>query len=404
MNRSLLRLCAFLFLLVGLGAAPRANATCPACVAAIEQMNVQVNVSLNTMHTDLARLLQGIGQSINANGAKVAAQIEANGNADRSLAIRLHTDDRVSRAAESFAIPDSVCANSASGGMQEALATARGGAGGFRRGGASAGNALIDKAVNDPAVAPTADQRRATAVHAMYCDTVDYKAYGGTKACPAVSTMPGADKRMDSLLAGAGADGKAPDLTFSPQQTDAARMYLQNSVYRSISRELSKGEAATPAGIEYIGLRTQYDALMNAAAEPQRTAIASRQPEPQTKALLQDALQTPSASSYFDQTASPEAKRLGYVSYAELEQFEVGRRYANTDYETDLQSMTGDNLVREQIRVSALNAWLLLEMKNEIHRETIIQGLLLASDGRSEYAPILQAKLQELNQSMGRTQ
>ena len=66
--------------------------------------------------------------------------------------------------------------------------------------------------------------------------------------------------------------------------------------------------------------------------------------------------------------------------------------------------MSGDNLIREQIRVSALNAWLLLEMKNEIHRQTIIQGLLLASEGRSEYAPILQAKLQELNQSMGRTQ
>ena len=55
------------------------------------------------------------------------------------------------------------------------------------------------------------------------------------------------------------------------------------------------------------------------------------------------------AESYYQKIASAEAKRTGTMSAREFEYFEVGRRYANTEYQADLQNMTGDNLVREQI-------------------------------------------------------
>jgi hypothetical protein len=389
---------------IGLGVATPALACCDmgATVIAIQAMNMAVNASLSAMHSDLAMLLTNIGSAINSSGDKVAATIEANGNADRSLAVRQQLDNRLQNAADSFSVPDSVCADSASGGMYQVAAAAAGGGGSLRGGVTQANDSAISQAINTPAVDPTADSRRASAIHAKFCDSVDYSAYGGTKLCPAVSQMPGGDKRMDSLVDGAGANGKDPDLTFSPEQVDAARMYLQNSVDRSIGRDLGKGEAMTPKGIEYTGLRTQYEAILDAAGFPQRQVIADHSANPATKDLLNDALQAPSAAAYYKATASKYAKQVGYVSYAELERFEVGRRYANTDYQADLQAMSGDNLVREQIRVANLNNWLLLEVKNAEQQQAIINGQILASLARSEYAPILQAKLSEVDQSLGR--
>ncbi len=389
---------------VTLGVTTPALACCDmgATVIAIQAMSMSVNASLSSMHADLANLLTNIGAAINANGDKVAATIEANGNADRSLAIRQQLDNRLQKAADSFSVPDSVCADSASGGMYQVAEAAAGGGGSLRDGVTPANDTAIDRAVNSPAVDPSSDSRRAAAIHAKFCDSVDFSAYGGTKLCPAVSQMPGGDKRMDSLVDGAGQNGKDPDLTFSPEQVDAARMYVQNSIDRSVGRDLGKGEAMTPKGIEYTGLRTQYEAILDAAGFPQRQAIADRTANPATKGLLDDALQAPSAAAYYNATASKYAKQVGYVSYAELERFEVGRRYANTDYQADLQAMSGDNLVREQIRVANLNNWLLLEVKNAVQQQAIINGQVLASMARGEYAPILQAKLGQVDQSLGR--
>jgi hypothetical protein len=391
---------------VTLGVATPAFACCDmgATVAAITAMNIAVNQSLTAMHADLGRLLTGIGTAINQNDAKIVAAIEANGNADRSLAIRRQFDSQVSSADDSYSVPlTSVCADSASGGMGQISSAALSASGDLRSGGSQANNPDIDRAVNRPAVDPSSDQRRSTAIHARYCDKVDFAAYGGSKLCPAESSMPGADKRMDSLVTGAGLDGKYPNLTFSPDQVDAARMYLQNSIHRSMGRELGKGEASSPKGIEYAGLRTQFEAVLDAAGFPQRQVIADRRANSSTRDFLNDALQAASAQVYYNATASPYAKQVGYVSYAELEQFEVGRRYANTEYQVDLQAMGGDNLLREQIRVANLTNWLLLESKNATQQGAIINGQILASLARAEYAPILQLKIAELDQSLGRT-
>ena len=396
---------------IGVAAWPvAAMAQDAAVVAAIAALNLSVNLSLTTidgsitaMHTDLARLITENGSAVNEAGSRVSASIEANGNADRSLAIRQGMDARIQDAADSFTVPDSICAESASGGMR-AVANAAAGAAGALRGGAGspASNAAVDRAVNGPAVDASTDSRRVSAVHALYCDKGDFSSYGGTAACPSVSNMPGADKRVDSLLVGAGPDGKDPDLSFTTDQIDAARMYTQNSVYRSVGRTLSKGEAGTPAGTEYVGMRTQYESVLDAAAAPQRALTASRTPNKATAALLKDALQAPSAQSYFNLTASEVARSTGSMSYAEMEAFEVGRRYDNPEYVKDLQAMEGDNLAREQVRVASLNAYLLSELNSKLQLLAVIQGDQLASSAHSEYEPILRAKMHEVDQSMGR--
>jgi hypothetical protein len=178
-------------------------------------------------------------------------------------------------------------------------------------------------------------------------------------------------------------------------------MYTQNSIRRSIGPQLRKGEADTVSGAQYVGLMNQYNAIISAAADPQDQRIADSQPNPATKDLLSDALQAPSAATYYNQVASSQAKATGLMSAREFETFEVGRRYANTAYQMDLQSMSGDNLIREQVRVASLNNWLVLGLKNEVERGNIINGQILASQARQEYEPILTQKYRAIGGRMG---
>ncbi|WP_283440151.1 conjugal transfer protein TraW, partial [Serratia sp. CC22-02] len=212
-----------------------------------------------------------------------------------------------------------------------------------------------------------------------------------------LSELPGGDKRFTSLLDGAGAEGKAPDLTFDQKQTDAAMAYALNSAPASAGKQLSKGEVKSASGRQYIGLMTQYEAVNTAAREPMLAMVASSQPSEATRDVLKEVMQIPSAAAYFNQTASDEARRTGMMSEREFEQFDVGRRYANTDYQTDLQAMDGDNLARESIRVQAQQNWLLLGIKQQLQKGNVLQGQQLGLNANEVYRPQLQAKLHELS-------
>ncbi|HHR8116719.1 TPA: conjugal transfer protein TraW, partial [Klebsiella pneumoniae] len=74
-----------------------------------------------------------------------------------------------------------------------------------------------------------------------------------------------------------------------------------------------------------------------------------------------------------------------------------GRRYANTDYQEDLQAMDGDNLMRELIRVQSLSNYLQLGIKNQLRESNIIAGQQLALAADREYRPQLQALMQEIS-------
>ena len=201
---------------------------------------------------------------------------------------------------------------------------------------------------------------------------------------------------MRSLLDGAGAVGKAPDLTFNQDQIDAGMAYMKNSARHDGGRVPGKGEIQSATGREYQGLMTQYKAIQSAATQPQLDMIAASQANPATKDALQEALQSPSAAEYFATTGSQEAQRTGVMSEREFEAFEVGRRYANTAYETDLQAMSGENLTRELVRVQSLGNWLQLGLKNDQRQANIIAGQQLALAADAKYVP----QLQELGSKM----
>ncbi len=362
--------------------------------------------AITGMQTSLATLLSNIGMAINQNGSKVATTIEAASKSERDLNVELQRTGQVADARRAYQVSNSICSESASGGAATVSAGGSSAKGSMRPGGgATIANSAIANVLNKPALTPIADSARAAAVHAKFCDADDYAAFGGSSSCPSVnSSMPGADKRLDSVLTGAGVNGKAPELTFSQEQTDVARMYIQNTIRRSVGKALTKSEAQSTAGAQYIGMQTQLNGVLSAAASPQESALANRQPLAATKDLLQEALQSSSAASYFNDTASTQAKTTGMVSNAEFEQFEAGRRYANTAYEQDLQAMSGENLMREQIRVAAQTNWLLVSIKNQLVEGNIIAGQQLASKARTEFEPLLQEQYQAIGSKMGGVQ
>ncbi len=391
-------------LALGAAVCAPAHAALPVIDVAVAAAVATVTASVNALNTSVSALLFNIGSSINQNGLKTATAIEAASKAQRDFGAVQETTRRLEDARQRYDIPASVCAESAAGGAQEVAQQASMALAGLRPGGsARVANRAVAAALAGPALAQSADAARAAQVHAQYCDVDDHAAYGGARACPTIaSAMPGADKRIDSLLNGAGPDGKNPDLTFNQQQTDAARMYVQNSLRRSIGAKLRKAEADTLAGTQYLGLMNQYEAALSAAAAPQDQLIADSQPNPATRVPLAEALGAPSASAYYKLMASPKARETGMMSLREFERFEAGRRYATPEYQADLQAMSGDNLLRELVRVMNLNNWMALSLKAEVQKGNVIQGAILASAARREYEPILAQKYQSIPNASGK--
>lgn len=400
-------------LFLGMLASKPAYAICDGCVVgAVETANLSITMAVNAttasvvaLNTSMSTLLYQVGTAITQSGSKVANTVETAARTQREFDSLQEKNRRYEDARQRYYVSNSICSESASGGATEVRAGVAAVKASLRPGGGgTTSNSQISQALTAPPAPAEIDSMRSASIHAQFCDQDDYNAYGGATACPAVSTtLPGADKRIDSITIGAGPDGKNPDLTFSQTQTDAAKMYTQNSVRRSIGPQLRKGQANTDVGAQYIGLMNQYNSIISAAADPQDQLLADSQPNAATKDLLTEAKSSASAAAYYEQTASTQAKSTGIMSAREFESFEVGRRYANTEYQADLQNMDGDNLLREQIRVASLQNWLLLGLKNEISRGNIINGLTLASSARQEFEPILTQKYRAVGARMGGT-
>lgn len=352
----------------------------------------QILGAIGAMNGTISGLLYNIGTAINQNGSKIASTIQQAAQTQQQYEAAQQQGRRSVDAQQRYEVLANVCSESASGGASQIASKSATMKGALRPGGnAGFKNSAIGQAVSTPATSPEVDATRTARLHALFCDKDDFAAYGGTTACPSVSSqMPGADKRVDSILYGAGPDGSAPVMTFTAEQTDVARLYEKNSIRRPVGKAVSRGEAETPAGMRHIGLMNMLNSMLSAAGDPQLQRLADSQPSPGTRELLQEALSSPSAKAYFEEMASPEAKRTGLMSQREFEAFEAGRRYANTAYQADLQAMSGDNLMRELIRVQSLNSWLLRGVKDNLERGNIISGQTLASSARQEYAPLLQ--------------
>lgn len=376
-----------------LAVSPAASAKCDGCV----------RDAVNALRRSMENLLTKIGIQMVLSTDQIVNVIDETSRIGREADIALEADRRK----DGHRLDgggQTNCSNSLTGNAVSIGNNSTMYSGSLRPGGgAKVADPDIRKALEDPVPPSGVDASRATKIYAKYCDFDDHKAFGGAEACPAVNTeMPGAPKRVDSLLVGAGPlDRKKPDLQFSQEQEDVARMYTQNTVRRSVAPQPRKSEADSDAGSKYIGLITQYNALLSAAAKPQDDIIADSKPNEETKKMLEQAMESPSTKKFFDKWAGDLAKKNQVLSTREFEEFEVMRRYANIDYQTDLQEMSPDNLVREQIRIANFQNYMLLKIRNEMRMANIIAGQQLAIQGREEFAPILNQQQDGITGQLG---
>lgn len=349
--------------------------------------------ALKTMQATLAEILSAekeTGTAVVQSSDKTTTAITEAARTQREAENFNRQADRLEKARAAYTVPDSICSESASGSAAQVSQATRAAASKLA-GGSGVSSAVVRETLASLPTSPRQGGYRSALIHAGYCTAEEAKLYGGTGLCPGVSELPGGDTEARSLYDGAGPAGKDPELTFTQAQTDAAMAYVNNSAKLDAGRTPGKGEIQTATGQEYQGLLTQYKAMQSAAMQPQLDMVAASQPQDATQAALTEARQAPSAESYFQQTASAQAKQTGTMSEREFEAFEVGRRYANTAWVTDLQGMDGDNLAREMARQQSLANWLALGIKNELRQANIISGQQLALAAKNEYAPQLQA-------------
>lgn len=358
-----------------------------------------ISKQIVTMQTTLGEILSAeteTGTAVVQSGDRITTAITEAARTQREADNFNRQADRLEKARSSFTVPDSICSESASGSAAQVSQATRAAASKLA-GGSGVSSAAVRETLASLPTTPRQGGYRSALIHSAYCTAEEAKLYGGTGLCPGVSALPGGDTEARSLYDGAGQPGKAPELTFTQAQTDAAMAYVSNSAKLDAGRTPGKGEIQTATGQEYQGLLTQYKAMQSAAMQPQLDMVAASQPQDATREPLTEARQSPSAESYFQQTASAQAKQTGAMSEREFEAFEVGRRYANTAWVTDLQGMDGDNLTREVARQLAAANWLALGIKNELRQANIISGQQLALAAKNEYAPQLQALSSQLS-------
>lgn len=359
-------------------------------------VTTQVVPQLTTANATLAAMLalqQQIGGAVSSGDNKIATMIQQSAGNLQQYTTYAHKIQNLEVARRSFTVPETLCSESASGQAVEIAHLADALQASLARGEGVSRDA-IKKVLSSKPDVPEKEQFAVADIHRHYCTQEDADTFGS--ACNGVSDFPGGDKQIRSLLSGAGAENKVVDLTFSQLQTDAAMMYLKNSARRSVGRTLKKGEVKTDSGHQYIGMLTEYDAIQSAAGQPQLAMVAASQPNEATKAVLAETLQNPSSKAWYEQNASAEARRTGMMSLREFESFEVNRRYANTDYLSDLQGMDGDNLIRESIRIQNLQNSLLLAIKQQLQENAILTGQQLSLSSARYYEPRLTQKLQQV--------
>ena len=234
---------------------PAAHAACDGCVVS----------AIGALGAAMALWLERIGMQMTKDTEQIVSTMSETAKANREFEAHMEQERRKADAQKAHGVASSLCAESGSAGAIRVGSSSGAAKGELRPGGSmKIEDPDILKALTDPTPPPEIDASRAAKINSKYCDEHDHKAFGGAQACPEInSEMPGAVKRVDSVLNGAGKAGKEPEMTFSQKQIDVARMYTQNTVRRSTAPQPRKGEAESTAGAQYIGLITQYEAILS---------------------------------------------------------------------------------------------------------------------------------------------
>lgn len=377
------------------GFAPSTHAyTCDMCVvSAVQLASTAVTTAITAMSGTLQYSLESINTNLSNVGSKISDSVIQASNQQREMQIETQRKAEKERVERETEAPIDPCGNSGGNYAGQAKTASGSKSSSYKRGGggASVSSPVLNKALNDPIPSPEVARRQSTAIHAAkYCSAIEVRL--GYPGC-APSSMPDADANIESVLTGAGTQGKDPELSFTSEQEEAARAYARLSLDPHPPQNISKSEAATEQGKLYIAMQKMYQANISSAEKAQFDAIASRTPFAGSSQLVSEIKKSTHAAAYFLLTASKHAK-AGNMSDAELMDFEAGRRYRNVFwYIAMLGEADPVKLQREQIMMSAYANEVSYRQMRELERLNISIGQLLASHVRSEMRPAIESQL-----------
>jgi len=354
-----------------------------------------LSTALSTVGTSLSTILEEIDSDIGGIGAKLAGSSVLASNTQREMAVEIQRQQEIDKMTLATELPIDPCATSGSNYAMQAVQGAHTTASSFRPGGsATVSSAPLQKALNSPAPSVEASRRATAAIHqATYCNANEISL--GYANCTA-STMPDGDANADSLYVGAGLPGKAPDLTFTPAQIEAARAYARVSIDPEPPQNITQAESGTEMGKLYIAMQKAYQANISSAQTELNNQIAAHTPFPGSTQLISDInSSSDSAQQYFNASASPVAKSTNTMSLAELEDFEAGRRWRNPFWQIEMGAVADPTkLEREQVFTTAFIADQIHLLATSQERTNVLLAQILASNERAIDRPAVEAQLQ----------
>jgi len=379
------------------GSAPASAYTCDGCVVSAVQVaqttiTTAITSSVNGLSATLRTSLDAINTNLSNVGSKVADAVVQTGNQQREMNVEVQRRAEKERVERETELPIDPCSNSGTNYAGQAQSATGSKSSSYKRGGggANVSSPVLAKALNDPIPSPEATRRQTHAIHtSKYCSSLEARL--GYPGCNS-SSMPDADANIESILTGAGMPGKDSELSFTSDQEEAARAYSRLSIDPHPPQNITKTEAGTEQGKLYVALQKMYQANISGAERVQFDAIASRVPFPGSAKYVSDIKQSDDAAKYFNATASKQAKS-GNMSWAEMAEFEAGRRSRNPYWAATVATATPEQIQREQAMMQALAIDLQYQSLRQLEKLSINIGLLLASETRKELRPAIEAQL-----------
>lgn len=277
-------------------------------------------------------------------------------------------------------------------------ATARGGGMARMPGASRSMQSVLEVAKGAPAGPPEAT---AAAAAAGACETFASAGTARATSCATArltpsnsSGLPDADIRADTLFDGP--QGTQPrkrySINMAGNDRTAVEAFMRNLNTPTPLRQLSAGELSTAAGHQYLAARDQYEARMAMAERPMRRHIARMTATTENIPYVQTLLNSDDRAfvTEFLAAHSPNWQREG-ISLDEQMQIEVRRRYMNPEWIKRMALQEPAALAAEQLRVSALQNVLLLQVIEELREGSVTRAAADMAILRAEMGPQLAA-------------
>lgn len=344
--------------------------TAQSITQAISQQTSSLSQDLTTLRQGLANAISGAADT-NSQASAAAARVVTQG------AQRTASEQATIVNEQHFSGVDPcnvLVASMGSSAVARSRVTATGGGGGggaprSAPGGTNGMDAVLNVAeARQVAAAPEVEANRAARAA---CSTF---ASGGVRgqACadagfPTSNSagFPNADTRASTLFDGpqTGADGTAVvrrlTVDLSGPDGTAIRALMRNLDSPLQLKDLTPSQRNSDAGRQYMALMDAFMARMSVAKYPQEAQANLLAAKTETIPMIQQMLKSDDAAyvqAYLTQNA-PNWSSKG-ISFAELINLEVERRYANPAWALRMLTATDSDIARENVRLLAFNAWI----------------------------------------------